>query len=356
MPTLTSGIVACSMPEGELVTAIYPAMGKFMVIGTNRGVRIGEIDDSGDITYGPLTIDLNLTGASDIISHHSLAARDRFAFVGIGNAGLGSAVVCIWRIDLSRPKADGTFPSATDLKPSNSAGTYANHQRYSIGQVGSTGRLWCASGDGIAAGVYVESSTVKELSGTLETGQIRFNTTENKRFKFLKTQTNNQPGAIQLDVRPGSSGSYTQVANVAANTATGNADIDLARAAPEEMLGIRFTLNRSAATTSGPTIESYQVKALPAAPRQREFTVPILLFKEMADHKGAKLPPVDTRAVVSALETFENNQDTVSFQELAAGVTTQCTVQKVEYVSSSSPGPNAKGEGGILYLTLRTIA
>jgi hypothetical protein len=102
-------------------------------------------------------------------------------------------------------------------------------------------------------------------------------------------------------------------------------------------------------------INSIQVKALPAAPRQRQFTVPILLFKEMADHKGAKVPPVDIRAVISALESFENNQDTVSFQELGAGITTSCTVQKVDFVSTSPPGPNAKGEGGILYLTLRTI-
>ena len=54
MPTLTSGIVAAQLPEGEIIYSMYSHLGTYLCIGTNKGVRIAIVDQAtGSISYGP---------------------------------------------------------------------------------------------------------------------------------------------------------------------------------------------------------------------------------------------------------------------------------------------------------------
>jgi hypothetical protein len=55
MPTLTNAVTAADFPDDEYVTALGVYLGTYIMIGTNKGIRVGIIDANGDISYGPLT-------------------------------------------------------------------------------------------------------------------------------------------------------------------------------------------------------------------------------------------------------------------------------------------------------------
>ena len=64
VPLLTKAVTAADMPKGELIYALGSYIGKYMVFGTSKGIRVGTIDtsgfvSSGYITYGPLTVVTN---------------------------------------------------------------------------------------------------------------------------------------------------------------------------------------------------------------------------------------------------------------------------------------------------------
>jgi hypothetical protein len=78
MPTLTNAVTAADFPDDEYVTALGVYLGTYIMIGTNKGIRVGIIDANGDISYGPLTY--IKTNASDTVS---FAFKDRFAYATV---------------------------------------------------------------------------------------------------------------------------------------------------------------------------------------------------------------------------------------------------------------------------------
>jgi hypothetical protein len=60
--------------------------------------------------------------------------------------------------------------------------------------------------------------------------------------------------------------------------------------ASQEYLGFQFTLTRSSTDTSkGPLFTGYQIKALPAIPRQRLIQYPLSCFDHESDHFGVEV-------------------------------------------------------------------
>jgi len=188
--------------------------------------------------------------------------------------------------------------------------------------------------------------------GYLQTGYVRYNTIEPKLFKFIRVR-NTGPGSMGLStVDAGGS-------ELALMTVPGGAslteDIDLQRSAGDEYLAVKLTLNRSTTdVTAGAILAGLQIKALPAVKRSRDLLVPILLFQEMKDAKGTRLPPTDIHATLAKIEAMENTGVPVQFSNLALGSAELVTVERVEY-QQVTPPVNAKGEGGIAYLLLRTV-
>lgn len=114
VPTLSSGgVLAAQLPRGEVVQVMTTYLGAFVGLGTNRGFRVGQIDDNGDIQYGPLLI-TNASGCK------AVAAYDRFFFVGATNAIESDSG--LYRVDLGQPLQSGDispsvrFAYATDLQ------------------------------------------------------------------------------------------------------------------------------------------------------------------------------------------------------------------------------------------------
>lgn len=104
MPILTSAITAAEMPVGEVINKIYEYLG-YMMIGTNKGIRVAEIKSDGSLTYGPLIVELE-HGCYDF------AARDRFVWCATGVSTVEPGLI---RIDLSNEIETLRFAYANDL-------------------------------------------------------------------------------------------------------------------------------------------------------------------------------------------------------------------------------------------------
>ena len=95
IPLLTKALTAADMPKGEQIYALGSYVGKYMVFGTSKGIRVGTIDtsgfvSSGFITYGPLTV---VTNGYDPASGTNLNGspckaitfNDRYAYCTVTN-------------------------------------------------------------------------------------------------------------------------------------------------------------------------------------------------------------------------------------------------------------------------------
>jgi hypothetical protein len=139
MPTLTSAITAAEMPVGEVIYRIYYYLG-YMVIGTNKGIRVATISDQdGSISYGPLIVETSQPV-------YDFAARDHYVWCATGVAGEPGVI----RIDLS-----------TEVSPLRFA--YANDIYYS----GISGRVTTACAFAGETNQLVFSSTALTVGGTI---------------------------------------------------------------------------------------------------------------------------------------------------------------------------------------------
>jgi hypothetical protein len=104
MPTLTSGITAAEMPVGEVIHRIYYYLG-YMVIGTNKGIRVATVSDQdGSVSYGPLIVETSQPV-------YDFAARDHYVWCATGVAGEPGII----RIDLSLEIEPLRFAYANDI-------------------------------------------------------------------------------------------------------------------------------------------------------------------------------------------------------------------------------------------------
>lgn len=334
MPTLTSGIIAARLPTGERVHSIEAYLGSFLAIGTNKGVRIGTMATNGDISLGPLVI----TSTDPVLD---MVGKGQYIFATCTNQIGGKSG--LWRIDLGTEQADGGFPYATDL----SSGVTGTVNSVSI--FGASGRLVFGVS---AAGSYIEHATDLVASGYMRTGFIRFNTLEPKQYRYVSMRQVDLNGSISVETydRTGTT--------VAITTIDGydTSDYDLGRTEADEYLGLKFTLTRDGSPSLGPTMQSWQIKALPAITRSRTINVPILVFEEMRDGKGQAVPPTDPFVILGVLEDYENAATPILFTELCHNPnrTELVVVDEIRF-QKTSPPTNCKGDGGIVYLTLRTV-
>jgi len=341
MPTLTSAITAADFPDDEYVMNIGTYLGRYMVIGTSKGIRIGIIDDNGDVTYGPLTYE-----KTNPLHKVQIAFRDRFAYVSVTNAIDGKSGVI--RIDLSQEVEPGRYAYAKDLS------TQVTGCSCGIAFIGKSGKLAIAIDD---ASVFYEDSNQKVATGFLDIGYIRYGTIEKKHFKLIKPRiTTPMFGSIAISTKT-VSGDINSIITLTNATPALNTDLATNINTPQEALAFRFTFGRSSTDTSkGPEFDGYQVKALPAITRSRQITVPVLNFDFETDRYGVQ-NGFEGRAWerLQALETVESFGDTILLQDFTTGETVLGVVEQLSFERTSPPRSGFSGFGGIIYVSLRTV-
>lgn len=202
---------------------------------------------------------------------------------------------------------------------------------------------------------YLEEESLKVESGYIKTGRIRYNTLEPKVYKLLRPRANVTFGNLVIQT-VASSGAEFAVTTVF----QGQQPLESSTPYPvgaQEFLSYKFTLQRSTTDTSqGPILDGYQVKGLPATPKQRLIQFPVFCYDQETDSIGNQIG-YEGRAYdrLKELETIENTGDTVRVQDFRTGETFVAMIEEVDFMSMTPPGPRFNGFGGMLTITVRTV-
>jgi hypothetical protein len=335
-PTLETPTVIIDLPEGEHINDFDVYLGTYAVLATNKGFRVGVSDTNGNIQYGPLLFDQ--------AECNSIAFRDRFAYIATtidGEAGLV-------KVDLSTTvTANGlVFPWAWDLVASGI--TAASNQ---VAFFGNTDRAAFSSGNVI----YAESTTDKVTSGYLQTGFIRYNTLENKLFKLLNPRIDTTNGGISIK-----SVDYADTEYNLGNFAQGTASTEIGVPYPnsaQEYLAFKFTMSRSSTdATKGPLFTGYQLKSLPAVPRQRIIQYPLFCYDHESDNLGVEVGYEGSAYDrLSQLEAIENVGDTIRVEDFRTGESYIGLIEELDFINRTPSDRRFSGYGGLLIATIRLI-
>jgi hypothetical protein len=418
MPTLSSAITAAEMPVGEIIHKIKYYLG-YMLIGTNKGVRVAQVTEDGSLTYGPLIFEVNQPV-------YDFAVRDRFAWCA---SGLLDGTPGLIRIDLSEQISPLVFAYANDIFKDNGNTT----PTVACDFVGDTDRLaWVtAAGPNIAvtqkavtsnvatltigahnfqvddnvwitgvdatfntpltigsfktltdvttstvsfslttsdvaatsatgfiykAGAgYEEEEGTLQPTGFLQTGRIRYGTLEPKNFKRLVVRGDFQFGSVTLNTIDANGTPYDIITY---DNSVGGPEVSTnVPQGPLEYLQYRFDINRCISNDcEGPQFEGYQIKALPASTRQRLVQLPLFCFDVEQDRFNNE-NGYQGRAYerIVDLEVLEETGDEVTFQDFTTGEQFGCVIEEISFRKISPPDRRFSGFGGILNVVIRKL-
>ena len=342
MPTLTSAITAAELPVGEIVFKIYYYLG-YMAIGTSLGLRVAAVSDQdGSINYGPLLFESEQPV-------YDVAGFDKYLWCTTNVDGSPG----VSRVDLGQQVGTTlVFAYAWDLYDSNLTGFTTTACAF----VGNTNRLaFLTSNNGTTNGkVYIESATVLVPTATLRVGYIRYNTLENKIFKFLQPRYESVNGALAIY-------SIDQYNN---ETAIGSfaqgADITQIGipypATPQQYLGFKFVMNRSSTdSTKGPLFTGYQVRSLPSIPRQRLIQYPVELYdSEMDKFNNPAGYEGSAYNRLLNMQEIENIGDLIRVEDFRTGESYLGLIEEMDFINKTPTDKRYSGYGGLLLVTIRT--
>jgi hypothetical protein len=280
---------------------------------------------------------------------YDFAFRDRYIWAATGVDGDAGVI----RIDLGQPTGSLVFAYAFDLyDPDDAINSYTTACAF----LGETNRLaFCNAGNGVNGTIYIESATVLLAEGYLQTGYVRYNTLELKIFKLLQARINTTNGGLNIDSID-STGTSVRIGTFGQGGTVPEININYPQAA-QEYLGFSFTLTRSTTdTTKGPLFTGYQIKALPAIPRQRLIQYPLFCFDHESDKFGNEVGYEGSAYNrLTSLEAIENAGDTIQVQDFRTGEAYLGLIEEMDFNNKTPEDKRFSGYGGYLTVTIRTV-
>ena len=335
-PTLETPTVIIDLPTGEYINDFDVYLGTYAILATSAGFRVGVADATGDIQYGPLLFrDAACT---------AIAFKDSYAYIATkvdGEAGLV-------RTDLSTTVIASAlyFPWAWDLIAAGTAATASQ-----VAFFGNSDRAAFATGNTI----YAESTGDLVASGYLRTGYIRYNTLETKIYKLLQARIDTSNGGLALESIDSRDNTYN-LGTFAQGTPVPEINVSYPTTS-QEYLGFKFTMSRSSTdATKGPLFTGYQLKSLPAVPRQRLIQYPVFCYDHESD-KFSNEVGFEGSAYqrMSQLESVENVGDTIRVQDFRTGEEYLGIIEEMDFINKTPEDKRFSGFGGTLLITIRTI-
>jgi hypothetical protein len=202
---------------------------------------------------------------------------------------------------------------------------------------------------------YIEEASELVEEGYLQTGFIRYNTLEGKIFKIVYPRIDTTDGGIDIksiaadneEVTIGSFSDGETVPEINIGYPTG----------AQQYLGFKFTLKRkTGSTTLGPLFTGYQVKALPAIPRQRLIQYPVMCYDHEMDKFNNEVGYEGSAwARMSQLESVENVGDTIKIEDFRTGETYIGLIEEMDFINRTPTDKRFTGFGGLLLVTIRSV-
>lgn len=346
VPVLTWAGVTATMPSGEIINTIYQYVGSFVGIATNKGFRVGDIDQNGDISYGPLLFEPT-GGCEGIVGH------DRFMYVGSTNAHDGNSG--LFRVDLGNAVQEQTtrairYAYARDIyyggdeSPITSVTMFGKSDR----------KVFSLSGFGHVK----EFATALVPNGYLTTGRIRYNTEEPKLYKFFSVRTPSPlQGNVAVTVLSEGGGEINYI-TYSPTIASGIKDVAISNpSGPQNWMRLKFTLFQGSNPAFGGVLNGWQMKALPGSIRQRVITQIFELFDEETDRTGQRIGYDGyARDRFEDFKSVARAGDVIVYQELQEDLSALVVIEDWEYRQTAPPGPNRGALGGYLTVQMRTVA
>ena len=322
-------INTAEFPVGEVLRNLKSYLNTFVIAATNRGIRVAAESEAGTgFIYGPLSVEDDITDLT-FDGEYVYATR---TLERLGAKGL-------WRIDLGE-QVDTFYAFASDL-------SVADGTPQSVAFVGSTGRaLICTD-----SRVYIESDTDKAEVGFLDSGWVRFGTTEYKQPVSFSIRSENTGGVLGVRVS-NPDGDFADFGSVPLGQVL---NIPLsAELLPDTEFEVRVTLNRDDSDPSlSPILQEWQLRALPAPLRSRTITLPLLCFEEEQDSNGV-IRTSDPWNRLQSLELLEQSGGACLLQDFSTGEERICVVRAVQYEQTSPPS-YVDGFGGMVTVQLQTV-
>lgn len=308
----STGALATPLPagmlnRGETIYSMRYYQGS-VVLGTSRGVRVGQIVQDRGLAPGPV---IETSAAVQCVD-----ADGEYVWFGLTNGG--TSATGLGRANLARETAPGVPAWASDVMAASTTGAVLGAARFE-------GRTYFSVS---GSGVWGETAN-KVSSGSLDTGWIRFGTVERLVLASVDLFHDPLAGSIDVAVIPESGtetsiGSSSEALSVRPSTAlSGNGDDSYA-------YRLKFTLHRDATdATAGPTLLRWVMRTLVAPAQVERLVVPVLLFSMLRSDTGeGQELPCDVQTEWAYLKTLEASRAIVQFQMF--GLSERVTVRRVE--------------------------
>ena len=342
MPTLTSAITAAELPVGERCFKISYYLG-YMAIGTSKGMRVAQTSDQdGSIAYGPLLFESDQPV-------YDFAFRDKYIWATTGVDGQ----VGLTRINLGTEISQLVFAYVWDVyDPDDTLGHYTTTCAF----LGDTDRLaFCNAGNGSDGTIYIQSATELLPSGYLRTGFIRYNTLENKIFKLVQPRIDTLQGAFNMYSISAEDVEYN-IGTFAQGDSVPEVNVNYPIGA-NQYVAFKFEMFRDSTDSSlGPLFTGYQVKALPAIPRQRLIQYPVMCYDHEMDKFNNEVGYEGSAYNrMSQLEAVENIGDTIRVQDFRTGESYIGLIEELDFINKTPSDKRFSGYGGLLLVTIRSV-
>jgi hypothetical protein len=415
-PTLLTPTVIIDMPSGERINDFDVYLGTYAVLATSAGFRVGVADATGDVQYGPLLFrdaactaiafkdsyayiatlvdgeaglvrtDLSTTviasalyfpWAWDLVATGSTASITNLAIasgtvtvttalthgLNVGQVVTFSNTVAPFTAVtgnatiLTVPSSttftvligSSTVASAATTGTVTTAGTSATASQVAF--FGNSDRLSFSTGNDI----WAESTTNLVSEGYLRTGYIRYNTLETKIYKLLQARIDTTNGGLSLESIDSRDTTYN-IGTFSQGTSVPEINVSYPNSS-QEYLGFKFTMTRSSTDVSkGPLFTGYQLKSLPAVPRQRLIQYPVFCYDHESDKFSNEVGYEGSAyARMSQLEAIENVGDTIRVQDFRTGEEYLGIIEEMDFMNKTPEDKRFSGFGGTLLVTIRTI-
>jgi hypothetical protein len=348
---MAAGTEAMSLPQGEFVNALHYYLG-YLVLGTNKGVRVCPVDANGDPVMGPLLVETSY-------SVNGFTERGSYIYAATKADNSGNTNAILIRIDLSQQFSDGTFAYAYDLEYESTPDSSNCTEVYNLRETQANGtvldRLVMVVEEDGTGELQVEHTTNYRSSGYLQTGRIRYGTVEPKFFKYLQTRgladTGDSIGVQTIDY----SGNEYDIITLDAVSLGQNVGLSQP-VGGQEFISIKYIFNNGSPVADYPVLQSYQLKSVPGVPRQRLYQYPLSCFDTEMDKYNMQFG-YSGRAydVIRTLEELETTGDFVSVKDYRTDESFQGVIEEVRFINESSPDKDSNGFGGLLLVTVRKL-
>jgi hypothetical protein len=211
-------------------------------------------------------------------------------------------------------------------------------------------------GDAAGSGeLHIQSETLKRNTGWLKTGKIRYGTIEPKFFRYINVQCTTGQGDNITVYTINKTGQENSLAVLSEGLSNQDVFINTP-STKQEFMAFKFVFNNVTDDQDLPVMEAYQIKALPAARRQRMYQFPLSCYDTEMDRFSAVFG-YKGRAMeyIQRLEAIEETGKFVNVTDYRTGEQFQGVIEEVRFTNESSPDKDNNGFGGLLLVTVRKL-